>query len=80
MSKRYPIKADKKLITKLKPFWRQLQELENEHYSRVQKLEKLMQLATKIDGIEFFMSDGYYCGIGNVNRTMKLIFGEELSE
>lgn len=80
MSKKYPIKADKKLIAKLKPFWLQLQKLENEHYSRVQKLEKLMQLTTKIEGIEFFMTDGYYCGIGNADRTMKLIQDFELDK
>ncbi len=81
MSKRYKIKADTKLITKLKPFWRELQKLEDEHYGRVQKLEKLMELTTKIEGIEFFMSDdGYYCGIGNADRTMKLIQDFELDK
>ena len=79
--KRYKIKVDKKLINKLKSFWRALQSLENKFFDDVQKIEKCMMNATKIDDIEFFMSDdGYYCGIGNGKRTMRLIDESELEE
>ena len=41
MSKKYPIKASKELKAKLKPFWIQLQRLEDENYSKILKLEGL---------------------------------------
>jgi hypothetical protein len=77
--KKYKIKVDKKLINSLKPFWRELQRLEDEFYSQVQSIEAKIAKETNIDGIEFFMSDGYYCGVGNAERTMRLIHDEELN-
>jgi len=80
MKKQYPIKVDKKLIVKLQPFWKKLQQLEDAYDQQVLNLEKEMEQSTKIEGIEFFMSDGYFCGIGNADKTMRLIHDEELDK
>ena len=78
--KKYPIKTNKKLFLSLKPFWHELKSLEDRFFDDVQKIEKRMAKASKIEDIEFFMSDGYYCGIGNGSRTMRLIHDNELEK
>jgi len=37
-----------------------------------------MEEATKVEGIEFFYGDGGYVGVGNIERTMPLIFFEDI--
>ncbi len=37
---KYSIKVDKKLIVKLKPFWKEMRTLEGEFYDQIQKIEK----------------------------------------
>jgi len=39
-----------------------------------------MEIKTKINGIEFFMNDGEFIGIGNEKRTMELIHDTEIEE
>lgn len=53
--------------------WLRFVEIESEFYDKLNKLEKTMEVATKIEGIEFFSCDGEYVGVGNSYRTMKLI-------
>lgn len=76
--KKYKIEIDDALISKLKPFWKELQALESEFFDDVQKIEKRMARAVKIKDIEFFMCDNYYCGVGNGERTVRLIHDSEL--
>ena len=52
--------------------------LQDEFYEELFKLEKLMEKETKIEGIEFFIPDGGIVGIGNAQRTMRLIHAHEL--
>jgi hypothetical protein len=40
-------------------------------------IEGEMEKATKIEGIEFYGENGYI-GVGNIDRTMPLIFFEEI--
>lgn len=75
----YPIKVDKQLIKKLKPYWKRFDKLQDSFLEKVYKLEKEMSEATGIRGVEFFSCDGYYCGIGNEERTIRLIHDEELA-
>ena len=77
---KYKIKITKQLIDKLKPFWAQLEKLEDEFSGKVMKLETKMQKATKIKDIEFFMVDGDYVGIGDMGRTMPLIHRHEVRD
>ena len=72
------IKLKKTLIKKLKSYWKQLGELEDDFRNKVDILEKIMQENINIPGIEFFMVDGDYVGIGNATRTVKLIHSFEL--
>jgi hypothetical protein len=80
MRKKYKIKVTKKLIKQLKPYWKELRQIENKFYDKLYEIEKKMEKITGIKGIEFFQCDGYYAGIGNVNRTMPLIQRDELEK
>jgi len=73
MKKKYKIIPTKEQILIIKAYWEKFYEVENEFYSRIQDLEKDLERETKIKGIEFFACDGEYCGVGNADRTMKLI-------
>ena len=76
--KKYKIKVDKKLIRRLKKYWKAAMILQDEFYEELFKLEKLMEKETKIEGIEFFIPEGGIVGIGNAQRTMRLIHAHEL--
>jgi len=56
-----------------KVYFDKLKQLEDEFYSQVSTLEKQMQKEVKNNEIEFFWVDGNVVGIGNADRTMKLI-------
>ena len=74
----YKYPKTKELIKKLQSYWIEVQKLDNLHRTLVYELEKKMEKAIGIEGIEFFMCDNSIVGIGNVERTMELIHGEEL--
>ena len=74
------ITADEKTKKILRKYLKKLGRLEDKFYIEVNKLERSMEKETKIEGIEFFMSDGAYVGVGNADRTMKLIPREELED
>jgi len=81
MKKKYPIHPTKNQMEVMKLYWSMLQTEYSLFYSRVGQLERDMSDAAKIDGLEFFLSeDGYYCGIGNVDRTLNLIQQEKLEK
>lgn len=65
-----PNKVQKRII---KCYWNKFKEIENDFYNRMQYLEKDLEIETNIKGIEFFSCDGEYVGVGNADRTMKLI-------
>lgn len=56
----------------LKSYWEELSKLEEDFGDKVMELERKM---SKEFGqpLEFFMCDGYHCGVGNADRSMKLI-------
>ena len=58
---------------KLRDYFDEFSKIEGEYWGKVQNLEKLMEKKTKIKGIEFFFSDNECVGIGNADRTMKLV-------
>ena len=78
--KKYKIKVTKELIKKLKPYWEQLEVLQCEYIGKVFQLEEKMSKEVGIKDLEFFMCDGEYVGIGNIDRTMKLIHGYQLEK
>ena len=73
MAKEYKIKITKKQIKQLKGYWKELIEINRQHHHAVYELEKRMEKMTGIKNIEFFKCDNEYVGIGNSERTMKLI-------
>lgn len=78
MRKEYKIKVTRKLLKQLKPFWRELQKIRDEYNIKVVGLEKEMAKKTGIENIEFFSCDNDVVGIGNVERTLRLIQDTEL--
>ncbi len=77
MRKEYKIKVTGKLLKQLKPFWRELQKIRDDYNIKVVGLEKEMAKKTGIENIEFFFCDNEIVGIGNVERTMRLIHDVE---
>ena len=78
--KNYNIKPNKKQLAIIKEAWKQLQKDESTFSGLVMATEKWMEKETGIKGLEFFMCDNSYVGIGNVDRTMKLIQRDKLED
>lgn len=78
--KKYIIKPTKKQLCIIKDGWRDLQYAQEVFYGEVDRIESAMSLLSKIEGLEFFMCDNEYVGVGNVEKTMKLIQREELEK
>jgi hypothetical protein len=64
----------------MKDGWKNLKYAQEVFYKDVDMIQKAMSLLSKIEGLEFFMCDNEYVGIGNVEKTMKLIQREELEK
>jgi hypothetical protein len=77
MSKKYKIKVTKELIKKLSPYWKEVQNLEQEYWSKIDALEKKISKKIGIE-IEIFHCDNAPVGFGEVNRNMRLIQQEDL--
>lgn len=78
MRKKVKIKVTKKLLKQLRPFWRELQKIQDSHNIKIAELEEEMAKKTGVENIEFFFCDNEIVGIGNVERTMRLIRDTEL--
>lgn len=65
-------------IKKLKPYWKRLQQLEDEFYGSVEILEKEMKSGLKMSNLEFIQGDSEYVGIGDTWATIQLIHAKEL--
>ena len=68
----------KELIKKLKPFWKEMRERQTSFFRNLSEIEARMEKETKIKGIEFFFCDGEIVGIGNADRSLKLVHDSEL--
>jgi hypothetical protein len=71
MKKKYTTKLPSKKL--LKRYWLALESIENQFWGRLQGVEEVMEKETGIKGIEFIWCDNSIVGIGNSDRTMKLI-------
>jgi len=79
--KTYTLKPTEKQLKSMKIFWAMLKKEQDKFYKETSLLETAMSDAVGIEGLEFFLSDdGYYCGIGNIDRTMALIHEFELEK
>jgi len=77
MRKKYKIKVTKKLLKQLRPFWQESRKVQGRYNIKLRKLEEEMANKTGIKNIEFFFCDNEIAGIGNVERTMRLIHDVE---
>jgi len=71
--KGYTIKPTKEQLKMIKESWKQFCEIQDKFYRKIKLLEAHLGEETGIKGIEFFCSDGDWCGVGNADRSMKLI-------
>jgi len=71
-------KFTKREINKLRKYWKRLEKLQDDFDELVYILTGEMAQDLKIEDLEFFMSDGGYCGIGNMSRTIELIHEHQL--
>jgi len=74
------IKITRKLLRILRAYTKLYGRIEGRYYKELNRLEKMMEQETGIKGIEFFLCDGEMAGIGNAERTMKLILRSELEK
>lgn len=72
-NKVYKVKPNRNQLKIIKEYWELFCEVYDEFYSKIRNLEEEMEMKTNIKGIEFFCSDGEWCGVGNADRTMALI-------
>ena len=73
MGKTYTIVPNKKQLKAIKGYWKLFCSTQDEFYAAVGRIENLMESETGIKGIEFIHTDMGWCGVGNADRTMKLI-------
>jgi hypothetical protein len=74
------IKVTTKLVKQLHLFWPAVGLLEEKYWKNINKLEKKLEELTGIKDIEFFHSDGEIVGIGNAEKTIRLIHRKEIEE
>jgi hypothetical protein len=74
------IKVTPKLLKQLHIFWPAVELAEDRYWRKLGKLEKELEELTGIKDIEIFHSDNSIVGIGNVERTMRLIRRQEIEE
>lgn len=74
------INNTKALREKLRPFCDDFHLILDEFYKKIAVIEEEMEEATGVKGIEFFSGDGGYVGVGNLDRTMPLIFFEDIDK
>lgn len=70
--------ASSDLIKKLKPFYARFEKITHQYWAEVYRLEQEMNKTVQMEGLEFFFCDNDCAGIGNADRTMKLIHEREL--
>ena len=76
---------NKKQLNVIKEYWDKFKTAESHYYGSLKKLEMEMSKKTGIKDLEYFFCDdgcaGIGCaGIGNVDRTLKLITREKLEK
>ena len=72
------IKASKKLINSLLPFWQRLNKYQSDYRLAKIRLEIEMSEKLKMKDLTFFEVDGDVVGVGNESRTLHLISIEEI--
>jgi hypothetical protein len=74
------IKVTPKLLKQLHMFWPKVQLIEEMYWKEINKAEKELEELTGITDILIFHSDGEIVGIGNAEKTIRLIHRHEIEE
>lgn len=80
MEKGMRIQPTKKQLGVMKKCWKLFQKELDHFYMVTYKIEKKMSKEAEIKDLEFFQSDGDWCGIGNGDRTMGLLQRDKLED
>lgn len=79
--KKYKLKPSKKQLKIFQKFWKEHNKIRNEFYGKEYTLEKEMNKKfNDLGTLEFFNCDGECVGIGNVERSMKLLQRDKLEK
>jgi len=78
MARKYDIVLTKKQLKILRRGWEKYQKVLDTFYQATFDIERWMEEQTKINGVEFFWGDSEVIGIGNAERTMKLVLRKDL--
>jgi len=78
VKRKYKIKPTEKQLEIIKLYWKMFNAENDIFWGKLGELEKAMSKKTGIKDLEFFQSDGDWCGVGNVDRTMGLLHREDL--
>jgi hypothetical protein len=70
---KYKVVPTKKQLNIIRLYWSLFKAEETLFWAKMGELEKKMSKETNIKELEFFNSDGDWCGVGNGSRTMKLL-------
>jgi len=65
-------------IDRLKPYWKQKEQCTDKYFASLCKIETSMSKELGIKGMEFVWCDNYICGIGDEDRTIKLVPDHQL--
>ena len=74
----HKIKPTKQQLKIMKECWVKLKDAQDCFYDIVYRLEKKMSTETGIKDLEFFQCDNEWAGIGNGERTMRLLQRKDL--
>jgi hypothetical protein len=74
------IKVTPKLLKQLQLYWPKVQLVVDKYWEEIAKMEKELEELTGINDIEIFHSDNDIVGIGNTERTLRLIHAHEIEE
>jgi hypothetical protein len=77
---KYKAVPTKKQLEIIKKYWRAFKLEEELFYSHQRCLEIAMSQESGIEELKFFNVDGDWCGIGNSDRTMRLLQSKQLDK
>ena len=74
------IKVTPKLLKQLHFYWPKVKLVQEKYWQEIAKMEKELEELTGIKDIELFHSDNDIAGVGNAERTVRLIHAHEIEE
>jgi hypothetical protein len=74
------MKVTPKLIKQLHLYWPKIELVQDRYWAEINKMEKELEELTGIKNIDIYHADNSIVGIGNAERTIRLIHKHEIEE